>query len=219
MPAQLEANGLALQRNSRQLFSDIDFCLSPGGFLEITGANGTGKTSLLRALAGLLPFQHGHLHWLGRPINTEDHPHPWARQLAFVGHLPAMNSSLTAADNLGLYHFIDNVSPSTVLINQQLERVGLAQQRRLPVGKFSQGQLRRLMLARLLLAQKPVWLLDEPLNALDQLGIALFHTLLREHLQQGHIALVSTHRAIAPALELGPELPAPQSCHLGTAPP
>lgn len=199
--ALLRAEGLAMRRGPRSLFAGVSLAVPAAGLLEVLGPNGVGKTTLLRGIAGLTPFAAGNIHWRGacvlqdRVVSAD-----WRSNIVFAGHLPALKPALTAGENLAQLAFLDGIALHDGDANAQLERVGLARQRRLPVGRFSQGQLRRLIMARLCLSRKAVWLLDEPLTALDAEGVALFAELLAGHLQGGGLCVATTHRSIAELL-------------------
>jgi len=215
--ALLQAEGLAMRRGPRSLFAGVNLSVPASGLLEVLGPNGVGKTTLLRGIAGLTPFAAGNIRWQGayvlqdRAVSAE-----WRSNIVFAGHLPALKPALTASENLAQLAFLDGIALHGDEMNAQLERVGLVRQRRLPVGRFSQGQLRRLIMARLCLSRKAVWLLDEPLTALDVEGVSLFAELLAGHLQGGGLCVATTHRSIAELLEgrVGMHF---LVCHLGAA--
>lgn len=197
----LSAEGLAMRRGPRSLFSGVALAVPAAGLLEVLGPNGVGKTTLLRGIAGLTPFAAGTLHWRGACVLRDREVSPaWRNCIVFAGHLPALKPALTAEENLSQLAFLDGVALRAAEVKAQIERVGLMRQRRLPVGRFSQGQLRRLIMARLCLSGKPVWLLDEPLTALDVEGVDLFADLLAGHLLGGGLCVATTHRSIADLL-------------------
>lgn len=190
----LHASQLAMRRGRRTLFREIGFELPAGGLLELCGPNGVGKSTLLRGLAGLSPLQQGSVGWRGEEEAN------WRQRLLFAGHLPAFNPAFTARENLQQLAFLDGVATNDAVLEPQLAAVGLARVQSLPVGRLSQGQLRRLVLARLALAGKAIWLLDEPLTAIDAAGVSLFAHVLAQHLQQGGVCIAATHVPIAPLL-------------------
>ncbi|MEO8102035.1 MAG: cytochrome c biogenesis heme-transporting ATPase CcmA [Betaproteobacteria bacterium] len=199
----LAATGLTLSRGPRRLFSDLSFRLVPGQALVLRGANGSGKTTLLRVLAGLTVAEGGELRW---------HGERWTALCAgqraaslYLGHANALKDELTAAENLAEALAFDGMVIAGSLQRQSLDNMGLAGRHHLPARRLSQGQKRRVGLARLALARKPLWLLDEPTNALDADGVALFSTVVAGHLQQGGMACVASHLPLsiaAPVLEL-----------------
>jgi heme exporter protein A len=199
----LRAKNLTLIRGGRPLFTSLDFAIERGEALVLRGANGSGKTSLLRVLAGLTIADAGVISW-GDAIWKSASLMQRANVL-YLGHANALKDELTAAENLADGLSFDGVTTSIDNQHHALERVGLATRRDLQARRLSQGQKRRIGLARLLLAQKPVWLLDEPTNALDAEGVALFTEIVDEHLARGGMACIATHLTMqihAPVREL-----------------
>jgi len=191
----LSATCLTLSRGPRRLFANLSFTLASGQALVLRGANGSGKTTLLRVLAGLTVADGGQLHW-----NGEHWTALCASQRAaslYLGHANALKDELTAAENLAESLAFDGVAIAGSLQRQSLDSMGLAQRQHLPARRLSQGQKRRVGLARLALARKPLWLLDEPTNALDAEGVALFSRVVAEHLQQGGMACIASHLPLA----------------------
>ena len=191
----LSATGLTLSRGPRQLFAGLSFTLMPGHALVLRGANGSGKTTLLRVLAGLTVADGGDLRWNGER---------WTALCAsqrvaslYLGHTNALKDELSAAENLAENLAFDGVKVADSLQRQCLDSMGLADRQHLPARRLSQGQKRRVGLARLALARKPLWLLDEPTNALDADGVALFSTVVAGHLQHGGMACIATHLPLA----------------------
>jgi heme exporter protein A len=190
----LEAIELAARRGSSRLFSSLSFSVEPGCALFVTGANGTGKTTLLRILAGLGAPSGGQVRWRGVDVA------PFAQSLrddvAYGGHLPALKDELTAEENLVLLVALTGEAVDSARLRDALASVSLERQARLPARALSQGQRRRLGLARLALSRRPLWLLDEPATALDTAGITLLKRLITGHLERGGSALVATHQAL-----------------------
>ena len=190
----LEAIDLAAQRGSTRLFAHVNLRVEPECALIVTGANGTGKTTLLRILAGLSLPAAGRVRWRGDDVS------PFAdglRQDAiFSGHLTALKDDLTTEENLATLVALSGDSVSATGRRDALENVALAAQARLPARALSQGQRRRLGLARLALTQRPLWLLDEPATALDAAGVALLTLFLIAHLTRGGCAVVATHQPL-----------------------
>lgn len=187
----LEAHDLTLARGDALLFRNLSLRVNGGEALALRGPNGSGKTSLLRVLAGLTRPDAGNIRWCGRDIA----PLAPARRAAtfYAGHAQALKDDLSVADNLELQLQLDGVDASPEIRARTLERAGLWTCCHLPVKKLSQGQKRRVGLARMLLAQRPLWLLDEPTNALDAEGTAWFEELVRTHLAAGGMALIASH--------------------------
>lgn len=194
---RLVGEGLSCRRGLRELFSGLDFTLDSGHCLVVTGANGTGKSSLLRLLAGLSAPVSGSIRLIGAP-----EPDAYREQAHYLGHLDAHKLALGAADNLRFWRDMFGGAPESAApdIDEAMERVGLAGLGALPAAVLSAGQKRRLALARLLVAERPLWILDEPTTALDSRAQALFTSLSRAHLAKGGLLVVATH---AP-LDLGP---------------
>jgi heme exporter protein A len=192
--AILEADHLAAVRGRTRLFADVALRVGAREALFVTGPNGSGKTTLLRILAGLTAPSAGSVRFRGEIAAPFD-----ARRresVAFTGHLPALKDELSAAENLAAQIALAGASASGEEISAALERVQLSRQRTLPARVLSQGQRRRIGLARLTLANKPLWLLDEPATALDAEGIELLTSLIRRHLDADGCAIVATHQRL-----------------------
>ena len=187
----LEAQKLAARRGFSRLFEGLSFRVGMGEALVVTGANGSGKTTLLRTLAGLTAPAAGEIRWQDKPVRTFD---PALRAaVAFSGHLPALKDGLTAEENLASLVALEGSPASRDAIVEALEEVALTRQRTLAARVLSQGQRRRIGLARLTLVARPLWVLDEPLAALDAAGSALLARILGRHLANGGVAVVATH--------------------------
>ena len=198
----LEAVDLECRRGGRTLFRGLSFALKRGELLRIAGANGSGKTSLLRLLCGLLTPEAGEVRWKGVPILGLREE--YSRELVYLGHAPAVKDDLTAAENLSIAARLSGLSPSADSVEAALE---LFEVPALPVRKLSQGQKRRAALARLPLSTAArLWLLDEPFNALDAGGVALLKGLIDRHVGAGGVVAYTTHQdpglAAARVLEL-----------------
>ena len=189
-PPLLEVTGLSCRRGGRLVFDRLSFALGEGELLALTGRNGSGKTSLLRALAGLTPPHAGTIAWQGMDI-AED-PETWRGRLAWLGHLEGLKGDLTVMENLVFAERLrggeagDRLEWALVA----LDLIGLSARE---VRTLSAGQRRRTALARIVLSQAPLWLLDEPLNALDLPAQAAFRTALQRHLAAGGLAIAATH--------------------------
>lgn len=191
--ARFAAHALTCRRGERTLFTDIDFRLNDGAMLQIEGANGSGKTSLLRILVGLLHATEGSVRWCGndiREVRSE-----FNRNLNFVGHRPGVKAHLTAYENLQVARTTAGARTALDPL-RALARVGLQGFEHALVRTLSAGQHRRVALARLLLSDAPLWLLDEPLAALDGAGKETVEHLLDEHLQKGGMAVITTHQPL-----------------------
>lgn len=186
-----QADGLACRRSGRLIFEAVQFALPMGGALALEGANGSGKTSLLRVLAALLPHAAGRLKT------------PPPTQIHYIGHAPAHKARLSVRENIhfwrGLLGAPQHAASDETLGNtfdETLHAVGLAAQADLPAGVLSDGQARRLALARLLIAPRPLWLLDEPFSALDKTARTWLADCAAAHLAQGGAIIAATHDAL-----------------------
>ncbi len=188
----LEARGVECVRGDRTLFSALDLALEAGQLLRVMGANGVGKTSLLRILCGLRAPSQGAVLWSGNPIARvrED----FHQNLLYVGHLSGLKDDFSAIENLAGSSAIDGTDVDLANILQALDVLGVEHCSRIPVRHLSQGQKRRVTLARLLLAaERPLWILDEPFNALDVRAVALVEGLLTAHAAAGGTVVFTTH--------------------------
>lgn len=189
----LEARDLAATRGDRTLFSGVGFALAPGALLRVTGANGRGKTTLLRALCGLLLPTAGEVRWKGQNIRALREEY-WA-QLLYIGHANALKDDLTAEENLAFAARMAGRAVPRERARAALARFGLSGREELPVRALSQGQRRRAALARLAVAEAAsLWILDEPFAALDAAGITLVQSLAGEHLARGGMVVLTTHQ-------------------------
>jgi heme exporter protein A len=186
----VEAEALACVRGGRPVFRDVNFRLARGEALVVEGPNGSGKTSLLRLLAGLLAPASGTIAFLGGKTRIAD-PEERSKLVGWLGHHDAAKPQLTPKENLHIYAQLYGAVAEQ--IPTLLELVGLSRAAALPCQYLSAGQKRRLALARLKLCGRPIWLLDEPLASLDAPGKALLLDLLRAHLAANGAAIVATH--------------------------
>lgn len=184
--AVLEARNLAGERGGRLVFAGVSFCLARGEALVLLGANGAGKTSLLRVLAGLGRVADGTLAWEGE--NVRDDPLAHAARVALLGHLDALKPQLTVFETL---HHEARLRGGAA--EEAMAAVGLEPLAEAPVRILSAGQRRRVALARLMLGDRPLWLLDEPTVALDAAGVATLGRLVSAHRARGGIVVASSH--------------------------
>lgn len=190
----LEAKSLSCVRDERTLFDRLSFLVSPGDIIQVEGPNGAGKTSLLRILAGLALPEGGEVLWRGE--NTRQHREQYHQELLFLGHQPGVKSVLTPFENLQFYQAVSQPL-NRQAIWQALEQVGLVGYEDVPVAQLSAGQQRRVALARLWLSSNPLWILDEPLTAIDKQGVAELTALFEQHVQQGGMVVLTTHQDLS----------------------
>jgi heme exporter protein A len=181
---RLEGRALACSRGVVTLFRDVSFRVAAGEWVAVRGPNGSGKTTLLRCVAGLTRVDAGDVGREGDFI--------------YSGHLAGIKDDLSAEENLAGALTLRGVEASNDAVLGALAEVGLERRRKLPARRLSAGQRRRIGLARLMLDPAPIWILDEPLTALDDDGQALFCRLLARQLDRGGLALLATHHDLAP---------------------
>lgn len=184
----LEARGLGCVRDGRSLFEDLSFSVEAGQLWLVRGANGSGKTSLLRILAGLSPAEEGELVWSG-----EGEPVLW------VGHRVAVSAGLTARENLEFMAALEGEDAG--IAAEALEAVGLEGFAETRAGRLSEGQVRRIALARLASSTRRLWLLDEPLTSLDETSTQWFEAQLLRQLERGGAVVMATHRELSDSLQ------------------
>ena len=191
----LDVSGLECVRGDRRLFKDICFSLRPGGLLQVHGPNGSGKTSLLRMLCGLVAPVHGDIQWQGASIRSLGEE--YFSVVTYLGHLPAVKDDLSALENLSISAELSGIHLTEDNAIAALRRMGLGGREMLPAKVLSQGQRRRVALARLLVAGTTLWILDEPLTALDVAAVGLMQTIMEEHLQSGGMVILTTHQELS----------------------
>jgi heme exporter protein A len=183
---RLSGRGLKCVRGGREVFSGLDFESAAGEALAVVGPNGSGKTSLLRLVAGLLHVEAGSIELTGGDAELT-----LAEQAHYLGHRDALKPALSVLENLSFWR--DFLGGETGDAAENIARVGIGHATHLPAGFLSAGQRRRLSIARLLSVRRPIWLLDEPTTALDAAGQAMFAGLMREHLSGGGLIIAATH--------------------------
>lgn len=190
----LEADQLECLRGERLLFAGLSFQLEAGELLYLQGKNGAGKTSLLRMIIGLLPPEQGELRWNGYSIRAL--ADEYRADLCYLGHLNAIKEELTPIENLLSVSQLSGSPLSEDDALDALEQVGLAGREDLACKYLSQGQKRRVALARLVKEERPLWVLDEPFVALDVAAVDWLAGLISSHLQRGGMAVMTTHQAV-----------------------
>ncbi|MDG2286314.1 MAG: heme ABC exporter ATP-binding protein CcmA [Alphaproteobacteria bacterium] len=202
---QFSGEAVACARGARLVFRSLDFALAEGGALVLVGANGSGKSSLLRLMAGLSAPVAGRITWDGTAITEDRQTH--AARLHYIGHATGAKPALKTAEDLAFwsaFHLQDDADAQT----RALDHFGLSRRADFPIGFLSSGQKRRLALARLIAAPAPLWLLDEPTVGLDKDGQAALESAIAEHRAGGGILVVASHTPIdlgaaAAELDLG----------------
>ena len=190
----LAASELECVRGERRLFAGVSFTLGAGDGLVVHGANGAGKTSLLRIVLGLALPASGEVTWTGRPIRGLGEA--YRRDLVYCGHSNALKDDLSAVENVRAAAALSRGRITREEARAALARAGVAAEADLPVRNLSQGQKRRTALARLAPGGARLWVLDEPLSALDAGGVEWLAGVLDAHLERGGLALVTSHQAL-----------------------
>jgi heme exporter protein A len=187
----LEAAGLECERGTRTLFRGVSLAVTAGELLRVAGANGSGKTSLLRILCGLASPSAGVVRWKGQPIAALKEE--YARELVYIGHAPAVKDDLTPHENLAIACRLAGRPAGAEALRAALAQLGVPE---LPVRKLSQGQRRRAALARLWVSAAPLWLLDEPYAALDADGMEALNGRIGSHAAAGGAVIYTTHQEV-----------------------
>ncbi len=190
----LEIQTLECVRDDRLLFSDLSFAVADAEVLQIEGPNGSGKTSLLRIICGLRLPEAGQVLWQGKSIssNRED----YYANMVYIGHLPCIKADLTVMENVRSLLDTRSLTLSNVVIETALAKVGLASYEDVQGKALSSGQRRRILLAFIELARAKLWILDEPLTALDVQGVDLMESMILEHRAAGGSVVFTTHHGM-----------------------
>jgi heme exporter protein A len=191
----LEVRDLCCIRGERLLFSHVNFSLASGELLYVEGPNGSGKTTLQRTLCGLFTQEMGGIWWNGEEIDALDEE--YTRDVLYLGHLNGIKGELSALENLRFSAVLDGDRVSVESLMSALARLGLAGYEDLPTKVLSQGQKRRVALARLLLSSASLWVLDEPFTALDLAAVDLLQEMIAEHIAHGGMVVLTTHQEVA----------------------
>ncbi|BBI99650.1 cytochrome c biogenesis ATP-binding export protein CcmA [Ferrigenium kumadai] len=190
----LEVSNLACSRGDHRLFSGLSFTLHPGQIMQVQGENGSGKTSLLRTLCGFMSPDEGDILWRGE--STRELGEDYCAEMMYLGHLNAIKDELSALENLRISSGLSGVELDEKEAVAALRRMGLKGRELLPTKVLSQGQRRRVALARMLVSKAKLWILDEPLAALDVAAVALIESLLEEHLAREGMVIFTTHQPL-----------------------
>jgi heme exporter protein A len=189
-----EAIGLSAQKGEQWLFENIGFTLHAGTWLQVQGDNGSGKTTLLRMLAGLSRSPTGEVRWCNN--NIRDEPEGFHRALMYLGHQLGLKEELSALENLGVASHMAQQTLHTPRALAALGGLGLEGREHLPLRVLSQGQKRRVALAKLMSLTSCLWILDEPFVALDGQGLSVFLAAMQAHLGQGGMLIYTSHQSV-----------------------
>jgi heme exporter protein A len=190
----LQATRITVRRGTERLFSELSFTIGSGQMVWLRGPNGSGKTSLLRTVAGLSRPDTGEIAWPVHSANDDDEDSPRKPRLVYLGHSNGLKDDLTAMESLQFLASLHGRNSSVQQVNAALGRLGIRHRGNLAVRTLSQGQRKRVALARLALESEPLlWVLDEPFDALDDAGIASVHALMSEHRARGGAVLLTSH--------------------------
>ena len=190
----LEVINLSCVRGTRRLFKDLNFSAVRGELIELRGANGSGKTSLLRILCGLAAPAEGEVRWQGKNIRSLGEEYSGA--VAYLAHQNGVKDELSALENLRIACGVAGNALNRHDAQAILEQVGLSRQQNLPARSLSAGQRRRVALARLLTSKAALWILDEVLTSLDDAAIKLSRQFIGDHLNKGGMAIIATHQEL-----------------------
>jgi heme exporter protein A len=202
-------------RGDRRLFRDVSFSITSGTLLQLTGANGSGKTSLLRIVSGLMTPERGEIRWQGTSIRSL--AEEYSQSITYIGHRNGVKEELSSLENLRISSGLAGFEVTREQAGKALEQLGLAGRENLPARFLSEGQRRRAALARLLTCSTTLWLLDEVLASLDHAAGILIESVIGEHLSKGGMAIVATHQELHISagsfqrLELGTGVPSGQT--------
>ncbi len=191
----LDVQALTCERGDRILFEGLSLTLEPGSLLYVEGRNGSGKTTLLRSLCGLFLPSAGTIRWRGEDIRRLGEE--YRRELLYLGHHNGIKLALTPQENLRVATRLDGDTADAAAIDTALARIGLRGFEDIPARMLSQGQKRRVALARLLLTRAPLWVLDEPFTALDVAAVEQLQEIIAGHVAGGGLVVLTTHQEVA----------------------
>ena len=187
--SKLKVNNLSCEKGYNLLFENLSFEINSGEALKVSGPNGSGKTSLLRIIAGLSSFESGSIDYDSHKLNSEE----YKLDFIYLGHLAALSSELSCIENLK-YTSILGSSTSELDLSMALRQVGLEKYENDFVGTLSAGQKKRVALSLLFITQSKIWLLDEPFSALDSKAIKIFEKTIEDHCSHGGMCILTTHQ-------------------------
>ncbi|OOZ37326.1 cytochrome c biogenesis heme-transporting ATPase CcmA [Solemya velesiana gill symbiont] len=190
----LEVVELECMRGDRRLFTGLSFKLEPGELLHLHGRNGSGKTTLMRTVCGLIRPSAGEILWDGEGI--WDQGDDFNRDLVYIGHKNGIKDDLNGIENLRICSVLDGVQINESQAWDALEKMGLRGHEDLPARVLSQGQKRRVTLARLLTHDAKLWVLDEPFTALDKAAVEFLQSVIRDHVANGGMVILTTHQEV-----------------------
>ena len=190
----LEVSNLACSRGDHRLFSGLHFSLHPGQIMQVQGENGSGKTSLLRTLCGFMMPDEGDIVWNG--VSIRELAEEYFAEMLYLGHHNAIKDELSALENLQIGSGLSGIQLDDREAVTALRRLGLKGRELLPAKVLSQGQRRRVALARLLVSDAKLWVLDEPLAALDVAAVSLIQDVIAAHLAQNGMVIFTTHQPL-----------------------
>lgn len=191
-PITLSVENLALVRGDRMLFEKLNFVLENGTVLYLQGANGTGKTTLLRSICGFSKPYFGNISWGGENIN--DLAEDYSKNVLYIGHLPGIKEDLNAFENLQFSLALTGTKVAENQVAEVFNSLGLAKGTHLPARMLSQGQKRRVVMARLWLQQLPLWILDEPFTALDGAATDMLKQKIEKFANAGGMVVMTSHQ-------------------------
>ena len=192
MAVELEVLDLAIERGYQRLVEKFNLTASKGNIVHITGQNGSGKSSILRTIAGLAPIYEGSIKWGGDPVNSAP---SYTNDVNFIGHLTGLSPELTGGENLAYYLKLSSLKKRVMDITQALSMLNARDLVSKLVKHLSAGEKQKLVLARLLLFDCPLWILDEPFNSLDDETRKMLETIINQHAKNGGIILMTSHQS------------------------
>lgn len=190
----LEVKNLQCIRGDRELFADLSFSLQANQLMMLEGRNGSGKTTLLRALCGLYLADQGEILWRGETIKKQDEA--YRCDLLYLGHLNAIKPDLSVLENLRINTLLAGENVTHAELMDALDTIGLYAFEDFPTSQLSQGQKRRVALARLLISKAKLWILDEPFVALDVAAVELLQSIIAKHVDNGGMVILTTHQEV-----------------------